>query len=89
MDDFDIVYYFGYSMEDDEGIPENCFDDPFSYEYLPIDSFVNELYTFNKKNKDIEVIFFNDRIVMIVRTDMPSAKIGKLVDKFAFFENES
>jgi hypothetical protein len=82
MEDFDINYYFGYSMEGDESMPENLFDDPFSGEYLSVDLFSNELYTFNKKDKDIEVIFFVDKIILILRTDLSSAKMG---EKYGLF----
>jgi|APSaa5957512622_1039677.scaffolds.fasta_scaffold137758_1 hypothetical protein len=84
-EDFDIKFFFGVPHEDENYLPEEYVKKPFSQEYLPIDSFNQEIYTFNKKNLDIEVIFFSDKIVISIRSNKTAKKIGELIGDFADF----
>ena len=52
------------STMDDEDI---FFEDPFSKEYLPINTFNEQVIQFKSDDHDIEVIFFSNNIVLNVR----------------------
>lgn len=88
-EDFDIKFYFGVPHEDDDYMPESYVKNPYSQKYISVNSFDQEVITFNRKNIDVEVIFFSNKIVLSIRTKKKSSEIGKLISKFALFGNEA
>lgn len=83
-----ITYFFGISRgQDDEiDLPEEYVKDPFAQKYLPISLFDQEMLTFENKDKDIEVMFFSNRIVLAIRSKKKAEDIGELIGKFSYFK---
>lgn len=89
--DFCVDYYIGYANEkdpEDESLPKEYFDDPLSQKYLPISHFNQMVLEFTTKKTSIDVSFFTDEIVMIIRSKNSQQKISDIISHYANFENE-
>jgi len=86
--DFEIRFFFGIPHEEDEELDESYIKEPFSKKYLSIDLFNQDIYSFSKKDLDVELIFFNDKIELITRINKRSIDVGELISKFALFGKE-
>jgi hypothetical protein len=83
--DQDIEFFFAVPHGDGSYTPDSYIHDPYSQKYLLISLFNDEMFTFYKRNLDLEVIFFNKEIIMTIRSNKKSSEIGKLISKFADF----
>lgn len=86
---FEIKYFFALSRDEeneDSEIDNSYLENPFNCKYLDITYFNEELVTFKKGKLDIELIFFSQKLILIIRNEKrDSLKIGELISEFAEF----
>src|SRR3989338_7165985 len=80
-EDPSIKYFFGISQnEDEKGIDVKTIQDPYNATYLPVALFRDELIFIQNKGYDIELIFFEKSIILVIRTSLKhQRKIGSLI----------
>ena len=88
LKDFEIKFFFGVPHEDDEELDSSYITYPFSKKYFSVNLFDQDIFSFNKKDMDIDVIFFSNKICLITRTNKNQNKLNNLISKFASFDNK-
>lgn len=84
-----LQYFFGISLEEFDSVDETYFTNPFSQEYLEIGTFKNHFENIVNEDFDVEVIFFESKIYLIIRKLKKSKKdLGKIISNYCKFQNE-